>query len=276
MDFNLNKEQYFISAFSSKNIGDDGAVIDGMVYTKDAFFENVHFKREWMTPYQIATKAMMVNISDAIAMNAKPKFALLSVAIPSSMSAVAMKELARGFESCARKYGVEIIGGDTLSNTKLDITVTIISETKKPLWRKGLKRGDLLAYTGLLGKSSRALKQLLSGAPLHKNSKFHNIELRDIFMRAVGAKLRVGMDISDGLFSDLDKLAKINHMGFHFKRKFSKATACSGEEYEMLVGFDRRLRKTVIRHAQKTRTPLVLFAEAKRGSFVNRCKAHHF
>lgn len=272
----MNKEHYFISAFSSKNIGDDGAVIEGMVYTKDAFFENVHFKREWMSPYQIAVKAMMVNISDAIAMNAQPKYALLSVAMPASMTPTQMQELARGFEDSAKKFGIEIIGGDTLSNTKLDITVTVISETKKPLWRRGLKKGDYLAFTGEIGHASRALKRLLSGTRLHHASKFHDIRLRDDFVYKTAPYLRVGMDISDGLFSDLDKLATINRLGFHFLKYFNKSKACSGEEYEMLVGFDRRYKKAVIRRAQQSKTPLNIFAQAKRGRFINRCKAHHF
>lgn len=272
----MNKEHFFISAFSSKNIGDDGAVIDGMVYTKDAFFENVHFKREWMQPYDIATKAMMVNISDAIAMNADPKYALLSVAIPSSMAPDEMKELARGFEDCAQAFGMEIIGGDTLSNSKLDITVTVVSKSDKPLWRKGLKTGDMIAYTGGLGQASRALKRLLAGASLHSKSKFHDIQLRHDFIKHIGSSLRVGMDISDGLFSDLDKLARLNRLGFTFTKHFNKSVGCSGEEYEMLIGFDARLRKKVLRYAQKSRTPLTIFASAKRGKFVNRCKAHHF
>ena len=72
----MNLENYFISQFKNAHIGDDGALIDDTVYSKDAFFEDVHFKKEWMNHYQIASKAMMVNISDAIAMNAKPKYAL--------------------------------------------------------------------------------------------------------------------------------------------------------------------------------------------------------
>ena len=76
----MNKEEYFIKQFSgNKVIGDDGAFIDGFVYSMDAFFENVHFKKEWMSLKQIAYKSMIVNISDAIVMNATPLYALLSV-----------------------------------------------------------------------------------------------------------------------------------------------------------------------------------------------------
>ena len=142
----MNKEDFFIKQFNnnSKIIGDDGAVVDEYVYSNDAFFENVHFKKDWFTLKQIAKKAMLVNISDAIAMNAKPKYALLTVAIPKSYSKKDMKTLASGFLEVAKKYNIEIIGGDTISNNKLDISVTIISKTKNPILRSGIKQNDYL------------------------------------------------------------------------------------------------------------------------------------
>ncbi len=272
----MNLENYFISQFSNIHIGDDGALIDNQVYSKDAFFENVHFKTKWMSHYQIATKAMMINISDAIAMNAVPKYALLSVAMPSSISKSQMKELASGFKDTASTYGVEIIGGDTISNTKLDITITIISHTKKPLFRSGLKSGYFLAYTGKLGRSKKDLQRLSNLGVLHNKSKFSNIKLRDKFVKECRRFLSSGMDISDGLYSDLDKLSGANKIGFKFHKKISDAIGCSGEEYEMLIAFDKRFKKAVLRRAALTRTPLNIFATSARVRYTNRCKAHHF
>jgi thiamine-monophosphate kinase len=272
----LNLENYFISQFKNAHIGDDGALIDDTVYSKDAFFENVHFKKEWMNHYQIASKAMMVNISDAIAMNAKPKYALLSVAMPKDITKAQMRELAAGFQDVAAKYGIEIIGGDTISNVKLDITITIVSKTKKPLMRRGLKKGHLIAYTGNLGRSGKDLKRLINLGKIHKKSKFVNIELRDKFIYNSARFLSCGMDISDGLFSDLDKLSSANKSGFNFYRPVKKNIGCSGEEYEMLFGFDKRDKKAVLRRAKLSRTPISIIAQSVRKSYKNRCKAHHF
>ncbi len=274
--FIVMNENYFISLFSSSHIGDDGALIGEHVYSKDAFFENVHFKTKWMSHYQIATKAMMVNISDAVSMNAKPKYALLSVAMPKNISKSQMKELASGFKDAASKYGIEIIGGDTISNTKLDITITIISHAKKPLLRRGIKYGNLLAYTGKLGKSKKDLQRLLNLGKLHSKSKFTDIKLRDDFIRNSRRFLSSGMDISDGLFSDLDKLSSVNKTGFKFHKKISKSMGCSGEEYEMLVAFDKRYKKAIFRQATRTRTELNIFATSARIRYINICKAHHF
>ena len=272
----MDLENYFISLFQSKHIGDDGAYIDGTVYSKDAFFENIHFKKEWMDYKNIARKSMLVNISDAIAMNAKPLYALLSVAMPKTMSKEDMKSLADGFYSVAKEYNFDIIGGDTISNTKLDITVTIISKTRDPLLRSKVKNGYELAYTGVLGESKKNLQTLFNGGKLHKKSKFLDIKLRDSFVYKTRRFLKAGMDISDGLYSDLDKMARSSGVGVKFFKKISKNTACSGEEYEMLVAYDKRDAKAVKRLAHLTRTPLTPFAKACRNRYINRCKAHHF
>ena len=272
----MNLENYFISLFKSKHIGDDGAVIDGFVYSKDAFFENVHFKTSWMSYEQIASKAMLVNISDAIAMGAVPKYALLSVAMPSSITKEQMRELSCGFKKVANDFGIDIIGGDTISNTKLDITITIVSKVKKPLLRSTAKMGEVMAYTGSLGKSQKDLKKLLRLGSIHKNSKFVNIKLRDKFIKNTQRFLTSGMDVSDGLFSDLNKLSDSSKVGYKFIKKIGKNLGCSGEEYEMLVSFSKRDIKTVKRRAVQSRTALNIFAYTARNKYINRCKSHHF
>lgn len=272
----MNLENYFISLFQNKHIGDDGAVLDGFVYSKDAFFENVHFKTSWMNYYQIASKSMFVNISDAIAMNATPRYALLSVAMPNSISKKEMKDLADGFKDVAAKFGIEIIGGDTISNIKLDITITIISTVKKPLLRNSARMGEVLAYTGKLGKSAKDLKRLLCGGKIHKHSKFVDIQLRDTFIKNTQRFLTAGMDISDGLFSDLNKLSQSSKIGYRFSHRIGKDVGCSGEEYEMLVSFSSRDIKTLKRRAAQSRTSLNIFARASRNRYINRCKSHHF
>ena len=274
--FRLNLENYFIQEFQNKYIGDDAALIGDYGYSKDAFFENVHFKTKWMSYYQIASKAMMVNISDAIAMNAKPKYALLSVAMPKDITKAQMRELAAGFKDVARKYNIDIIGGDTICNTKLDITVTIISKTKKPLFRSGIRTGYSIAYTGELGRSRKDLQKLLNLGKIHSKSKFVNITLRELFISKTQRLLRSGMDISDGLFSDLEKFSKVNKTGFYFYKKIPKSIGCSGEEYEMLVAFDKRDTKAVLRHACASRTKLNIIAKSTRGRYENRCTSHHF
>lgn len=272
----MDKERYFISRFENEANGDDGVIKGGLIYSTDAFFEDIHFKKGWISYEQAAYKAMVVNISDAVAMNAAPLYALLAVSMPKNITPFQAKSVASGLQKAAHKYGVKIVGGDTIAGEKLDITVTIVSRSKKPLLRRGIKEGDYLAYTGELGRSAKELRKLLRGGAIHSKSKFVAITLRQKFVAKARRYLHVGMDISDGLFSDLEKLGFINKKGFIFLKRIDASIGCSGEEYEMLVAFDPRKKQALLRRAKQTRTPLHIFARAKRGKYLNICKRHHF
>ena len=272
-----NKEQYFINQFiKSKFIGDDGAVVGKHVYSMDAFFENVHFKTSWMSLEQIAQKAMLINISDAIVMNAKPKYALLSVAIPPHYGKKELDELAKGFNKVAKKFNCEIIGGDTISNEKLDISVTIISTAKKPTLRTGTKKDDLVCYTGKLGSVKRDLDLLLEGKQVSKKSKFIKPHLKPEFFYEIAPYINSAMDISDGLFFELERLSKANKVGFEFFTDISSEIGCSGEEYEVLFTFDKKNINKINKIAKKHNIELNVFAKTIKGYFECKCQNHHF
>lgn len=273
----MNKESFFISLFNNKFIGDDAAVIDNYVYSSDAFFENVHFKRDWMSLYDIGYKSMIVNISDAIAMNSKPLYALIAISMPKDIKPIDMENLAKGIKDAAKKYKIEIIGGDTIASQKIDISITLVSKTKRPIFRKKIKEDYLLAYTGNLGSVKKDLKRVLRGFKIPKNSKFIRPILRDKFMEKASKYIKACMDISDGLFDDLSKLSKLNKIGFEFFEKIPKRIGCSGEEYELLFAFEKKDLKKVLNISKKTRTPITIFAKAKRKPiYKNICKPNHF
>ena len=272
----IDKEQYLINSLSSKHIGDDAAVIGDTLYSMDAFFEDVHFQREWMSIAQIARKAMLINLSDAIAMNAEPKYALITVSLPHDLSESDIDELMQSMESTAKEYGCEIIGGDTIGGDKLHLSITIISKSKKPLLRTGLKQGDLLAFTGTLGESKRDLDALFRGENIADNSRFLEPTLRADFVSKARAYLHTGMDISDGLFCDTNKLLDINKYGFDSFEDIDDSVGLSGEEYEMLVSFAPEHYGEVMEAAEATNTPLTVFAKVANNEDRYPCKSHHF
>ena len=272
----MNKELFYISLFNNKHIGDDGAVVDGRVYSADAFCENIHFKKEWMSLRQIALKAMLVNISDAIAMNATPRYALVTIAIPKAFTPAQMEELAKGLKEACQKYGCQIIGGDTVASDRLDISVSLISDTRRPIYRKPVRRGYLLAYTGDLGSVAKDLRRLLRGGGVRPRSKFIRPRLRVDFMRRASRHIKAAMDISDGLFDDLAKMMRLNRKGVRFLTPISKAKGCSGEEYELLFAFDPRDKGAILARARATRTPVTIFGQVVRGRVRNMCRPNHF
>lgn len=273
----MGKEAYFIAQFSSQAIGDDGAVVGNKVYSKDLFCEGIHFKRAWMSLEQIAQKSMLVNISDVIAMNAKPLQALIGIVIPKDVTCKELRELALGFERVAKAYNIEIIGGDTTAGKALMISVTIISEVKKPLLRKNAKVGDLVAFTGSLGSAYKELTRLLRGGSVTSRSRFVTPVLKKAFMQKAGGILHSGMDISDGLSKDLSRLLKESgNKDIRWSNSLPKQTLCSGEEYEMLFTFSPKDKAKIKRIAEQTRTKVTIIGKIKRGRYRCTCKEHHF
>ena len=273
----MNKEAYLINKLNSKYIGDDAAVVGDKLYSMDAFFEDVHFKREWMSMWQIGRKAMLVNISDAIAMNAEPQYALITLALPKEITTSEIDELLSALEKTAKEFHCDIIGGDTIASDKLHISITIISESKKPLYRSGIKEGDMLAYTGKLGESRRDLEALFRGETIASKSRFYEPKLRREFMKQVRKYLHAGMDISDGLFCDTNKLLATQGFSLFLFEEVSDEVGKSGEEYELLISFAPEHYDKVKMIAQRTSVPLTVFAKVAKGKGVLfECENHHF
>ncbi|WP_457560406.1 thiamine-phosphate kinase [Caminibacter sp.] len=274
------KEEFFIKQFKNRFIGDDGAVLseinnEKLIVASDSFFENIHFKREWFTPDEISYKASLVNISDLIVMNAKVKYAVLNVGFPKELSLHEIKLLADGFKKAAKEYGYEIIGGDTIKNDKISISITLLGYSKRPVGRIA-KPGEFVAYTGTLGSVRRDLNILLRGGKVSKKSKFICPVLRDKFFYRASKYITSALDISDGLFKEMERISKISKVGFEFLKPIDKFKGCSGEEYEILFTFPKKHLKAIENIAKITRTPINVFAVTKRGKFRSICPENHF
>jgi len=276
------KEEFFINQFNSCYIGDDGAVIDKKkekyskkVIASDSFFEDIHFKREWFSLDEISYKASLVNISDMIVMNAKPRYAILNVAFPKSLSLKEIKQLASGFKKAAREYHYEIIGGDTIKNDKIAISVTHIGYSKNPIYRK-TKLDEYVAFTGNLGNVKKSLIKALRFNNISKNSKFKTPKLRDKFFYKASKYITAACDISDGLFKEMQRLSTISNIGYKFLKKFDKNIGCSAEEYEILFTFPKKNLAIIQNIAKLTKTQITVFAVTKRGKFKSICKENHF
>ena len=171
-----------------------------------------------------------------------------------------LKELSKGFKKAAQEFGIQIIGGDTISNEKLDISITIISKTSNPVLRSGVKKNDLLCYTGILGSCKEDLQKLFENKEISKKSKFIKPKLKPYFFYEIAPYITASMDISDGLFFELEKLSKASSVGFEFFNEIDESIGSSGEEYEILFSFDEKNLEKINKIAKKHK-PKVLFLE---------------
>ena len=228
-------------------IGDDCAIYCPsakllQVATTDMLVDQVHFDL-LTTPLQhLGSKAISVNVSDICAMNALPRYALISLAVPDSFSVQMVEELYKGMSHAAKEYGLAIAGGDTsLSRSGLVISISMIGEVSKELLtrRSGASPGELICLTGSLGGAAAGLKLLMR----EKEIMLNHIENNESYQRNVMADLKEYreaiqqqllpvaridvvrffhahtirpssmIDISDGLSPDLQHLCRHSNVG---------------------------------------------------------------
>lgn len=214
------REKDFISSIkkllNSNYIGDDCANLPdlGVVITQDSLVEGVHFSLDFMTPYQLGYKSVMVNISDVASSGAKPKYLTIALSLPSDIDRKFIEEFYKGAKA-ACVDDVKIVGGDTTGSDKIFISICAIGSTKerKISSRKNAKVGYKVVVSGMHGSSAAGLKQLLEGnitdSPYIKAHLEPQAQVE--FGRFIGENIQEDyamMDTSDGLMDALSTIAK--------------------------------------------------------------------
>ena len=218
--------------------GDDCALVDsgkpGLldVLKTDCLVEEIHFAKR-TPPERVGWKAMARPLSDFAAMSAVPQFALVTLIVPSDRELSWVQGLYRGIEKAARRFDVSVIGGETSDirgPAVVSLSVTGFVEKKRWIGRSGGHAGDDLFVTGRLGGSLRG--QHLRFIPRITESRW----LTENF------PVHAMMDLSDGLGTDLPRLARASGVGFEVDEAgLPRNRGCTitqaisdGEDYELL------------------------------------------
>ncbi|MFQ5422436.1 MAG: thiamine-phosphate kinase [Phycisphaerae bacterium] len=195
-------------------IGDDMAILErphsDVLLTSDMLMDGVHFDSGAHTPEQIGCKALAVNLSDCAAMAACPRFAMVSLALPDDWTMERARALFLGMEPLAERFNCRIVGGDTNSwSGRLAVDVTILAEPWPGLSvvrRSGVIAGDAVCVTGRLGGSRMGH---------HMDFTPRVFEARTL-LTTYGPRIHAMMDISDGLSTDADRMARASGVGIDF------------------------------------------------------------
>lgn len=200
-------------------IGDDMAMVrggsGGILVTSDMLMDGVDFDASVHAADRIGRKALAVSLSDCAAMAVRPRWAMVSVALPNAWTMTQARELYKGIDRLARQYEVTLIGGDTNSwDRPLVIDVTVIAEPWgaqgsatasriEPVRRSGMLPGDLLVVSGKLGGS--ILGHHLDFEPRVREAR--------LLAEKLGPALHAMMDLSDGFSTDAHRLADASRCG---------------------------------------------------------------
>jgi len=135
------------------------------VLTTDAFLENVHFQLRLHPPEAVGYKALARATSDLAAMGARPRYFLLSLALPPSCTGKWFDRFLEGMSRAARGFGLVLAGGDTTKNPLAAINLTVIGEVPpgQAVLRSGARPGNLICVSGTLGEAELGLRLLQRG-----------------------------------------------------------------------------------------------------------------
>jgi len=235
--------------------GDDCAVVESgkpgrlHLLKTDCLVEEIHFARS-TPPRLVGWKAMARPLSDFAAMSGVPRFALVTLIVPSRRTISWVRQLYRGIEKAARRFEVAVVGGET-SNIKgpavISVSLTGYVERERWVGRAGGKAGDDLFVTGRLGGSLRGhhlkfVPRIAESRWLTKNFRVHAM-----------------MDLSDGLGTDLPRLARASRVGFKvdeaalpLNRGCTTRQAISdGEDYELLFAISPKDSRSLLSRWQR-------------------------
>jgi thiamine-monophosphate kinase len=135
------------------SVGDDGARLaaeDRLVVT-DAMVQGRHFDLRWSSWSDVGFKLLARNVSDIFAMGGRPTAMLLTLALPSDLSAAALDAFAEGLEAASACWcNPVLIGGDTTSvEGPAVLTLTLFGKPgPRLLARSGGRAGDRLWVDG--------------------------------------------------------------------------------------------------------------------------------
>ena len=144
-------------------IGDDAAVVatgPESVLTSDMAVQDVHFKLEWSSAFDIGRKITAANIADVLSMCARCQYLTAAVTLTGSETLQWIENLAHGMKHEAALAGAHIVGGDIARGEQIVISMTAIGNTVKPILRNGATVGDDIFISSLTGWSAAGLALL--------------------------------------------------------------------------------------------------------------------
>jgi thiamine-monophosphate kinase len=246
-------------------IGDDAAILKPRagvewVVSCDGFYEKVHFNLDSHPPESVGYKSLARATSDLAAMGAKPRFFLLTLALPAACTGVWLDRLLRGMTRAADAFGLILAGGDTANHSTVAISITVIGEVAPghAVTRAGARPGDRICVSGTLGRAELGLGLVLRG--LAKGWQWQRLLQPHLFPQPRIALARwlarrglasSMIDLSDGLSTDLAHICEASGVGACVNagripavsvppalrhRRFDPLTLAlhGGEDYELL------------------------------------------
>ena len=238
----------------------------------------------------ISRKSVVSSLSDFAAKGILPKFCIISLTLPSSISKKQVQELSDGFSNACKEFKIELLGGDTNQGTEISIHVVLFGSIKNHIKRKGAKIGDVICTTGPFGYTAAAIDIILKK---EKTTKSFSKKSKNLFFKPkprleFGHKsiryITSSMDSSDGLSSCLNEMSQQSKKKFlitkiptnqdviKFSRKnkinLKKLVFDGGEEFELVFTVGLKNLKKIHTLAKKFKISIFEIGHVSKGNGV--------
>ena len=238
----------------------------------------------------MSRKSVVSSVSDFAAKGIIPKFCIISLTLPKTISKKQVQELSKGFSKACKEFRIQLLGGDTNQGTEISIHVVLFGNVKEYTKRKGAKIGDIICTTGPFGYTAAALDIILKK---RKSSKTFSTKSKNQFFKPK-PRLEFGhksisytsssIDSSDGLSSCLIELSKQSKKKFLITkiptnndvREFSEKNNTSlnrlvfdgGEEFELVFTVTPKNLKKIHALGKKNKISIFEIGHVSKGKGV--------
>lgn len=223
-------------------IGDDAALIEpesgrGLICAVDTIVAGIHYPDD-LPPYDVGYRAVAVNLSDFAAMGGRPRWMTLALTIP-NVDKDWLSLFAEGLFTAAAEANVHLVGGDTTRGQTTVVSIQLLGDVEphKAIKRSGATAGDSIYITGTPGDAAAGLSLLNSGSDQTEESeyligRFVRPKARVAFASLIASIASAAIDLSDGLYADLQKLLQASNAGAKLE------LSCLPLSAEILAKFD--------------------------------------
>ena len=219
--------EYLKSRFSLEEVGDDTACVkvgkNLLLLSCDTLLEGRHFLGSYPMS-AVGWKGVSACVSDLIANGGKPIYLLITLLLP-DMELKKVDELYEGITRACEFYGVRLVGGNVVKSERLGIDLFGVGLAERFVGRSGAKVGDGIFVSGTLGDALAGLELILMEKKHYEDFELRLIErhlrptARIDYIAHISKYANASMDISDGLSSDIQHMAKRSGLRFSVQKE---------------------------------------------------------
>jgi thiamine-monophosphate kinase len=219
--------EHLKSRFSLEEVGDDTACVkvgeNLLLLTCDTLLEGRHFLGSYPMS-AVGWKGVSACVSDIIANGGKPLYLLVTLLLP-DVELKKVDELYEGITRACEFYGVKLVGGNVVKSERFGIDFFGVGLAERFVGRGSAKVGDGIFVSGTLGDSLAGLELILMEKKYYEDFELRLIErhlrptARIDYVAHISKYANASMDISDGLSSDIQHMAKRSGLRFSIQKE---------------------------------------------------------